>query len=78
LVDETPRYVRTTTKEKLQARAVEDLQVDGELTTMVADDENANATTTRLEGFSETGPEVGLIDDGNSLLDIASLGHSNN
>jgi hypothetical protein len=45
---------------------------------MVTDDKDANATTTTLEGFRQAAPEVGLIDDGNRLLDITSLGHSNN
>ena len=57
---------------------MEDLHVDSELTAMVTEDKDANATTTSLEGFVKARPEVGLIDDGNSLLDIASLGHSNN
>jgi hypothetical protein len=57
---------------------VEDLHVDSELTAMVTDDKDANATTTTLEGFRQAAPEVGLIDDGNRLLDITSLGHSNN
>jgi hypothetical protein len=57
---------------------VEDLHVDSELTAMVTDDKDANATTTTLEGFRQAAPEVGLIDDGNSLLNITSLSHSNN
>jgi len=57
---------------------MEDLEVDGELTAMVIEDLDADATTTALEGFRKAGPEVGLIDDGNGLLDITSLGHSNN
>jgi hypothetical protein len=78
LVEETPRYVRTRTKQNLQTRAVEDLEVDGELTAMVVENEDTNATTTCLEGFGKAGPEVGLIDDRNGLLNITSLGHSNN
>ncbi len=57
---------------------MEDLHVNSELTAMVTDDKDTNATTTTLEGFRQAVPEVGLIDDGNSLLDITSLGHSNN
>lgn len=54
------------------------LHVDGELTSLVADDEDADTATTSLEGLSETGPEAGLIDDWKVLLDITSLRHSNN
>jgi hypothetical protein len=57
---------------------VEDLHVYSELTAMVTNNKGANATTTTLEGFSQAVPEIGLIDDGNSLLDITSLGHGNN
>jgi hypothetical protein len=57
---------------------MEDFHLDGELTSMVTEDEDTNTTTTTLEGFGETGPELRLIDDGNGLLDITSLGHSNN
>ena len=52
-VDETPRYVRTSTKENLKTRAMEDLQVNGKLTAMVIDDENANAATARLESLGQ-------------------------
>ncbi len=54
------------------------LHVDGELTTVIADDQDADAATTGLEGLGETGPEVGLVDDWEGLLDITSLGHGNN
>ena len=53
------------------------LHIDGELTTVIADDQDTDATTTSLKGLAETGPEVGLIDDGEGLLDITSLGHGN-
>jgi len=57
---------------------VDDLHVDYELATLVADDEDAHAATAGLEGFGETSPEVGLVDDGEVLLDIAGLGHCDN
>jgi hypothetical protein len=57
---------------------MENFHLDGELTPMVTEDEDTNTATTALEGFRETGPELRLIDDGNGLLDITSLGHSNN
>jgi hypothetical protein len=56
---------------------MERLHVDDQLTAMVCDDEDTNAATTALEGFGKTGPQVGLVDDGNVLLDITSLGHGN-
>lgn len=62
----------------LETGAVDDLHVDCELTTVVADHEDTNAAAAGLEGFVEAGPEVGLVDDGESLLDIAGLGHSDN
>jgi len=57
---------------------VEDLHADDELAALVIDDEDSDAATTCLEGFGEAGPEVGLIDDGKGLLNIAGLGHGNN
>jgi len=54
-----------------------DFQVDGELATVVVDDEDADAATAGIEGFREAGPKVGLVDDGDGLLDIAGLGHCN-
>jgi len=56
---------------------VDDLEVDGELTAAVADDQDADAATSRLEGILETSPQVGLLEDGEVLLDITSLGHGN-
>jgi hypothetical protein len=55
---------------------MEDLQVNGKLTAMVIDDENANAATARLESLGQAGPKIRLINDGNGLLDITGLGHS--
>jgi len=57
---------------------VDDLHVDYELAATVADDEDSDAAAARLEGFGEAAPEVGLVDDGEVLLDIAGLGHCNN
>lgn len=54
------------------------LHVNGELTTMVGDDHDANRPTARLESLGETSPEVGLIDDRKVLFDITSLGHGDN
>jgi hypothetical protein len=54
---------------------VEDLHVNNKLAAVVIDDQDPDAATTSLKGFGETGPKVGLIDDRERLLHIASLGH---
>jgi len=63
------------TVQNLQTRAVDDLVVDGELATLVVDDEDADAATTVVEGLGETGEEVALVEDGQALLDVTRLGH---
>jgi hypothetical protein len=65
-------------KSGLQAGAVDDLHVDSELTAVVIDDQDTDGATARLEGVLETRPEVGLLNDGQGLLDITSLRHGNN
>ena len=55
-----------------------DLKVDSELAAIVIDDQDTDASTTSVEGVSETGPEVGLINDREVVLNITSLGHGNN
>jgi len=57
---------------------VDDLHVNSQLAAIVIDDQDTNGTATISEGIREAGPEVGLINDGNVLLDITSLGHGNN
>jgi hypothetical protein len=69
---------RERKEKRLKTRTMNDLHVDDELVAMISNDQGTNTAATRLEGFSETGPEVGLIDDGKGLLDIAGLGHCNN
>jgi hypothetical protein len=56
---------------------VQNLHVDNELVAVVIDDKNSNAATTSLEGIAEAGPQVGLINDGDCLLNIAGLSHGN-
>jgi len=65
-------------KSGLQAGAVDDLHVNSELAAVVIDDQDADGATARLEGVLETRPQVGLLNDGEGLLDITSLGHGNN
>lgn len=61
----------------LQARAVDDLHVNSEFAAVVVEDESTDAATTRLESGAKTRPQVGLVNNGQALLDIASLGHGN-
>lgn len=63
---------------RLQARAVEDLHVDGKLTATIVEDKDTDAATARLKSVLEAGPKVGLVDDSKALLDIAGLSHGNN
>jgi hypothetical protein len=65
-------------RKHLQTRTVNDLHVDSKLLAIVSDDQDSDATTAGVEGFGEAGPEVGLINDGDGLLDITGLGHGNN
>lgn len=59
----------------LQPAAVEDSHVADKLTAVVADDEGTDAATARLESALEALVEVGLLADGQVLLDITGLGH---
>jgi hypothetical protein len=70
--------IDTTRKERLKTRTMDDLHVDDELLAIIIDDQGADAATARLEGLSEAGPEVGLVQDREGLLDVASLGHRDN
>jgi hypothetical protein len=62
---------------RLEARAVDDAHVNSHLPVVVGDDENTDAAAARLEGLLEAAPEAALVNDGQVLLDIASLGHGN-
>jgi hypothetical protein len=54
---------------------VDDLVVDDELTTTIVDDESTDATTALRESLTDLAEKLALGDDGQGLLDIASLGH---
>lgn len=54
---------------------MDNLHVDGELLAVVVEDEDTDAATAGLESTSETAVEVGLVNDGQGLLDITGLGH---
>ena len=62
----------------LETGSMNGLHVNSDLTTTIGNNHDADATTATLEGFLETGPEVGLVQNGNGLLDISGLGHRNN
>lgn len=51
------------------------LDVDHELAATVVQNEDADATTARLESLGQTGPEAGLVGDGDASFDIARLSH---
>jgi hypothetical protein len=57
---------------------VDDLEVDGELAALVVENQDADAAAARLEGAGQTGPQVGLVNDLQVLLDIAGLSHGDN
>jgi len=57
---------------------VDDLHVNGELSTTVVEDQNADGATARLESLGKASVEVGLVNDGKTLLDVAGLGHGDN
>jgi hypothetical protein len=62
----------------LQARAMDDLEVNNELPSVVIEDEDTDTASARCEGALEAVPEVGLVNDGNALLDVTGLGHGDN
>lgn len=51
------------------------LHVNSHLTAVVVHDEDTDAAAAGLEGVGQAGPEVGLVNDGEALLDITGLGH---
>lgn len=56
---------------------MDDLEVDGELLAVVVEDKDADGATATLEGVAETAGKVGLVNDGQAVLDVAGLGHGN-
>ena len=57
---------------------MDDLVVDSKFTTAVVDDQDANASTTIGKGVVESRPQATLVNDRETLLDIASLSHGHN
>lgn len=54
---------------------MDDLHLNSELTAAIVEDEDTDAAAARLESLLETRPKVGLVNDRQTLLDIAGLGH---
>jgi hypothetical protein len=56
---------------------VDDLHVNGELTSTVVEDEDTDGATAGLESAAEARVEVGLVNDRETLLDVTGLSHGN-
>lgn len=54
---------------------MDNLVVDSHLGAIVVDDEDADAATAVVKGLGEALEQVALVDDGETLLDVASLRH---
>lgn len=54
---------------------MDDLHLDTQLAASVAEDHDADGATAGSEGTTEALPQVGLVNDGQGGLDLASLGH---
>lgn len=57
---------------------MDDLHVNGELSATIVEDQDADGATARLESLGKASVKVGLVDDGETLLDVAGLGHGDN
>jgi CheY-like chemotaxis protein len=57
---------------------MDDLEVNSQFNTIFSNDKDADAATTIVESLSKAGEEVALVEDGETLLDIAALGHGDN
>jgi len=54
-----------------------DLEVDSKFTSLISDDKDTKASTAIIKCLSETLKKLALVNDGETLLDIASLSHGN-
>ena len=54
-----------------------DLHVDSELAAVVVENKDTDGAAARLESSLEAGPEVGLLNDRKTGLDITGLAHGN-
>ena len=57
---------------------MDDLVIHSEFTTSIIDDQHTDTATAIGKGFIESRPQSTLINDRQTLLHIASLGHGNN
>jgi len=56
---------------------VSNLVVNSKFFAVISDDQNADGTRSTSIGFLETTPQVALVNNPQSLLDLTSLGHGN-
>ena len=64
------------TLKTLKSRSVDHLVVNGQLIASIIDDQDTNASSAIGKAVVESGPQPALINDRETLLDITSLGHS--
>lgn len=57
---------------------MDDLVVDNELTSTVVDDQDTDGATARVEAVANAVEKAALVKDWDALLDITTLGHSDN
>lgn len=55
---------------------MDDLDIDGELATVVSKDKDADAAAAGVESPGNLLPKVGLVEDSKALLDLAGLSHA--
>ena len=63
---------------RLQPGAVNDLVVNSHLKTVVVDDKDTDGAAAVVESLGKTLGKTALVKDGETLLNVASLGHGNN
>jgi hypothetical protein len=72
------RQIKRHTCTALQSASVHDSVVNGKLSTFVTENKDSNAATTLVESIGEALQQAALVNDWESLLDVATLGHGNN
>jgi hypothetical protein len=61
---------------QLQPTAVDDLVVNNKFTAIIMNDKNTDTATAMVKSLSETLKELALVKNRKTLLDVASLSHS--
>lgn len=65
-------------KTRLQlVRKMDDLVVDGQLLAVVRDDQDTDGSGSMAESLLQAAPEVSLVNNLQTLLDLTGLGHGN-